>query len=144
MTSIEHTLSMLYGAQHNQESQPILSQPEPTQLMLPMSTQTFQKSNLHAFWSLPQPPREPAPQVPSLSTITPPTTCEDCNAHLNDVEDADAMDVDMMAMDVDERDFGCVSCGKQVCHSCAVSNLGADRKCLRCTKPRGVSRGIFG
>jgi len=144
MTSIEHTLSMLYGAHHNQEPQPILSHPELEQPLRSAPTQPVQKSNLHAFWSLPQPPRAAVSQLPSLTTITLPTACEDCHACLSGVDDTDATDVDMMAMDVDERDFGCTSCGKQVCHSCAVSILGAERKCLGCTKPRAVSRGLFG
>lgn len=143
MSTIEHTLSMLYGAQHNQQAQPILSQPETMQSMTTTRAPPVQKSNLHAFWSIPQ----KSPQAPptfSFNTNMIPTHCEDCNANLNGSDDGDAMDVDMMSMDVDERDFGCVSCGKQVCHSCAVSNLGAERKCLGCTKPKGISRGIFG
>lgn len=144
MTSAEHTLSMLYGAQHSQEAQPILSHPEPLRSQIP-PTQPVQKSNLHSFWSLPQAAsRQAVTQSPSFTTLTTPTHCEDCSASLNDADDTDAMDVDIMAMDVDERNFGCVDCGKQVCHSCAVSNLGMERKCLGCTKPRGMSRGLFG
>lgn len=46
------------------------------------------------------------------------------------------MDVDTI-MDINmhgtgETNHGCTSCGKQVCHSCAVSNLGMERKCLSC------------
>jgi len=144
MTSTEHTLSMLYGAQHNQQLQLPSSQTETPQSIAVAHTQPIQKSNLHAFWSLPQKPQQATSSVSNHHTTTTPTHCEDCNASLNDLEDSGAMDVDMMAMDVDERDFGCISCGKQVCHSCAVSNLGAERKCLGCTKPRGISRSIFG
>lgn len=39
------------------------------------------------------------------------------------------MDVDVYGMGVD---FGCSACGKQVCHQCAVSNLGSERMCLVC------------
>jgi len=47
------------------------------------------------------------------------------------------MDVDMMMdIDMDSPNYGCSSCGKQVCHGCAVSNLGEDRRCLVCAKPR--------
>ena len=43
------------------------------------------------------------------------------------------MDVDvMMDIDTDGANSGCTSCGKRVCHGCAVSNLGAERKCLGC------------
>ena len=54
------------------------------------------------------------------------------------------MDVDMMAMDESEGNYGCTSCGKQVCHGCAVSNLGADRKCLSCAKPKRAWQGGLG
>ena len=49
-------------------------------------------------------------------------------------DDGDAMDVDML-MDIDTvggANHACSECGKIVCHSCAVSNLGAERKCLFC------------
>ena len=49
----------------------------------------------------------------------------------------DSMDVDMMMdIDMDSANYGCSSCGKQVCHGCAVSNLGEDRRCLVCAKPK--------
>ena len=38
-------------------------------------------------------------------------------------------------MDVDSTsgaNHACSACGKVICHSCAVSNLGAERKCLLC------------
>jgi len=43
------------------------------------------------------------------------------------------VDVDMM-MDIDSEggNYGCTNCGKQVCHRCAVSNLGANKMCLCC------------
>lgn len=64
------------------------------------------------------------------------TNCEDCDApfRLQDSSDAIDMDVDM----IDYTEVGeagsraCTSCGKQVCRSCAVSNLGMERKCLNC------------
>ena len=39
------------------------------------------------------------------------------------------MDIDMAG---DGGNHACTGCGRQVCHSCAVSNLGAERKCLLC------------
>jgi hypothetical protein len=54
------------------------------------------------------------------------------------------MDVDMMDVDMamaGEGDLACSACGRMVCHSCAVSNLGADRKCLMCA---GTKRGQGG
>jgi hypothetical protein len=45
------------------------------------------------------------------------------------------MDLGIM-MDIDMSGEGgshaCSGCGRQVCHSCAVSNLGAERRCLLC------------
>ena len=41
------------------------------------------------------------------------------------------MDVDIIDT-AEGPNHACTGCGKQVCHGCAVSNLGADRKCLTC------------
>lgn len=46
-------------------------------------------------------------------------------------------------MDIDTAGTGgsnaCSACEKVVCHSCAVSNLGAERKCLSCA---GCASGV--
>jgi hypothetical protein len=43
------------------------------------------------------------------------------------------MDVDIMDIDVaNGSNYACEQCGKMVCHGCAVSNLGHQRKCLNC------------
>ena len=51
------------------------------------------------------------------------------------------MDIDMAIMDDGSRgaSYACSECGKHVCHSCAVSNLGEGRRCLDCAG-RGVGR----
>jgi hypothetical protein len=69
--------------------------------------------------------------APAISSFFPATNCDYCDASLNPQDDT--MDVDMM-MDIDMEggNPACTSCGKQVCRSCAVSNLGAERKCLNC------------
>jgi hypothetical protein len=36
--------------------------------------------------------------------------------------------------------YACTACGKQVCHSCAISNLGADRRCLICAGQKRQER----
>jgi ArsR family metal-binding transcriptional regulator len=55
------------------------------------------------------------------------------------------MDVDMMMdIDMDSGNHACTSCGKQVCHSCAVSNLGAERKCLNCAGRKKTRVGGIG
>lgn len=72
--------------------------------------------------------------IPTSDSFFQPSNCEDCEASLNPGDNTDAMDVDVM-MDTDATagiNHACSTCGKQVCHSCAISNLGADRKCLRC------------
>jgi hypothetical protein len=63
------------------------------------------------------------------------TNCEDCDAILVDGGDSDSMDVDVMmdiVMSGEGGSHACSSCGRQICRSCAVSNLGAERKCLMC------------
>ncbi|PQE04244.1 orf21 protein [Rutstroemia sp. NJR-2017a BVV2] len=145
----QHTLSLLYSAQQHQYN----SFPTPTTsptfapvAPIPAPNQASHQSSLHSFWQLPS-ARHTSPgsdsSSPSTSANTPalisnnqffrPTNCEDCDASLSQ-EDGDGMDVDMM-MDVDgagEVNHACTSCGKAVCHSCAVSNLGMQRKCLGC------------
>jgi hypothetical protein len=53
--------------------------------------------------------------------------------------DGDAMEMDI---DVDmyggggADGFACSQCRRQVCHGCAVSNLGVQRQCLMCAGRR--------
>ena len=47
-------------------------------------------------------------------------------------------------MDVDIANGGnyaCEQCGKVVCHGCAVSNMGEQRRCLNCAGERGEAVG---
>ncbi|KUJ23862.1 uncharacterized protein LY89DRAFT_703179 [Mollisia scopiformis] len=156
----QHTLSLLFSAQ--QSPQPELQPPSafPSQepiSSLPTTSQSRQQSSLHSFWAIPSTrqsspssnsstsaPYAPAP-ASSLSNVFEVSNCEDCNAALNPTGDSDAMDVDMM-MDIDMNggNHACTSCGKQVCHSCAVSNLGAERKCLNCAGRKQVWVGGLG
>lgn len=72
--------------------------------------------------------------IPTADSFFRPINCEDCDASLNPENNGEAMDVDVM-LDVNIAEgpnHACTGCGKQVCHGCAVSNLGADRKCLMC------------
>lgn len=154
MNSTEHTLSLLYSAQQpsniNTSSMP---PPSPsaisprTIIPHPPNTATHQAS-LHSFWQLPS-NRQVSPgsdsSYTSSTSVSPktiihphflPSNCEDCDASLANQEEGNEMDVDTM-MDIDmygagETNHACTSCGKQVCHSCAVSNLGLERKCLGC------------
>jgi hypothetical protein len=48
----------------------------------------------------------------------------------------------MMDIDMNGSNHGCMNCGKQVCHSCAVSNLGAERMCLNCAGKKKAWSGV--
>jgi hypothetical protein len=68
-----------------------------------------------------------------LSSLCPISNCEDCSAPLGQSGDANAMDVDSMDVDVaNGGNYLCEQCGKAVCHGCAISNLGEQRRCLNC------------
>jgi hypothetical protein len=157
--STEHTLSLLYSAQQLPQHQ--FQPPTPFRAQTPVkpfpsSNQSAQQSSLHSFWSIPSLLRQSSPSsnstsstnavstAPAINTFFQPTNCEDCDASLNP-DNLDAMDIDVM-MEIDTTGGGnhaCRSCGKQVCHSCAVSNLGAERKCLNCAgKPKVWVGGI--
>lgn len=70
------------------------------------------------------------------------TTCEDCGAELRGNSDNDDVMMDVVVGDVDGGyggfgssdgdDHTCGACGKAVCFSCSVSNLGEHRRCLVC------------
>lgn len=150
----ENTLSLLFSAQqssHNEGQshvQPINLPPPAFQNLantpvIPSPNQ----SSLHSFWTLPKQRSFSSPSsIDSSNASTPnstptpnhmsyfqPSNCEDCDASLNgsggDAMDVDQMDVDMV---IGGENYGCSSCGKQVCRQCAVSNLGAERRCLGC------------
>lgn len=133
---------MLYSAQQNpqlpaQTSEAPAPQPATVRNYSSLSSQT----SLHSFWALPS--RSSSCSSSEAASSSPPpnlthqsTSCEDCATTLMSAN-GDAMDVDM---DIDmysgSNDYGCTQCGKQVCHSCAISNLGAQRRCLNCASKR--------
>jgi hypothetical protein len=68
-----------------------------------------------------------------MSSFFPATHCEDCDTPLSQLGDSNAMDVDMMDIDgANGANYACEGCGKSVCHSCAMSNFGEQRKCRGC------------
>jgi hypothetical protein len=68
-----------------------------------------------------------------MSSFFPATHCEDCDTPLSQSGDSNAMDVDMMDIDgANGANYACEGCGKSVCHSCAMSNFGEQRKCRAC------------
>lgn len=161
--STEHTLSLLFSAQQKPQQaslptsfRPIQSQ-EPVS-SLPESSQSSSQASLHSFWHGPMASstrgsspssnysmsNASTPSIsPRLNEMFPTTNCEDCDASLGQ-SDGDAMDVDMMDIDVGAGSHACTACGKNVCHSCSVSNLGAERKCLNCAGRKKASQGAFG
>ncbi|KLU88670.1 hypothetical protein MAPG_07655 [Magnaporthiopsis poae ATCC 64411] len=139
-----NTLDLLYSAaQRHGSAQPeelsplaTASQQRQQQQQQPFAAQTIavsRQTSLHSFWKLPRQSQvaAQAQALPPMSVQTTPrdcaTGCEDCGRDLRG-EDGDAMEMDM---DGDGR-CGCSSCGKTVCFSCSVSNLGANRECLAC------------
>jgi hypothetical protein len=140
----EHTLSMLYSAQNNQ--QPSHAPPPIAHAPL-LTTNAVQQTSLHSFWSLPSRTSSCASSDAgasslSLAVICQAANCEDCETLLVS-EDGDAMDIDM---DIDEQgtalDYACSKCQKLVCHRCAISNLGSYRQCLMCAGKRTWVGGI--
>jgi hypothetical protein len=162
--STEHTLSLLFSAQQQypqfqfQSPSPFPSQSHSHPIAsIPSSNEPTQQSSLHSFWAIPS-ARHGSPSstssnsssntpntAPAINSFFQATNCEDCDASLNPQDNDDAMDVDMMMdIDMDSGNHACTSCGKQVCHSCAVSNLGAERKCLNCAGRKKTRVGGIG
>lgn len=123
------TIQRLYQAQqqhHHEPQRQHQPQHEPQTLPAP------QKSNLHAFWHISQPP-QPQALAQSTTQITglPPTPrCEDCDGTL---QSEDAMEVDD---GTSAEDKACGSCRRPVCDGCAV--YGRERVCAGCA---GCERG---
>ncbi|KAI9051841.1 hypothetical protein LZ554_004102 [Drepanopeziza brunnea f. sp. 'monogermtubi'] len=159
----QHTLSLLFSAQQRppQSSLPTSFRPS-SHAQKPVSavpsSQPSQQASLHSFWhgpmtasstrhSSPSSTYSASPVTtpgvsPGVKSMFPATNCEDCDASLGASNDLDAMDVDVMDMDIGMvESHACTACGKYVCHGCSVSNLGAERKCLNCA---GRKTGAFG
>ncbi|KAK4108360.1 hypothetical protein N656DRAFT_792657 [Canariomyces notabilis] len=156
----QHTLGLLYSAQQHQQQPPhtppravnntasSFIQPH-THAASQHNGARSQQRSLHSFWNLPRPPAtssaasSPASSVTSLAggrSTSVSTRCEDCDArldggNLDDEGDFVAMDIDGYGLgtaDVDIYGHVCGACGKSVCGSCSVSNLGEHRRCLAC------------
>ncbi len=141
--SVENTLTMLFSAQKNTQAPPKLSQAPVPPAVAPDHRQ---QASLHSFWNLPSRPSSCGSSTASTSPPPPAnifqaTNCEECDVALVSV-DGDAMDTDMDIDMCGSTEYGCSRCGKQVCHRCTVSNLGADRTCLICAGKRTWVGGI--
>ncbi|KAI3557708.1 hypothetical protein CABS01_07902 [Colletotrichum abscissum] len=134
----QRTLNMLYSAQqHNQypaDAGHETNQSEPT----PVPAARNSQKSLHSFWNIKSAePRCPA-SAPSVDqSALSPMSCDDCGSGLG-VSDGAAG-----GMDIDDGysygvDHSCGACSRHVCSHCSVTNLGEQRRCLRCV---GVAAG---
>lgn len=139
----QHTLGLLYSAQQRPQQFPPQDAPiaaAPEQPVVASSSSTSQQS-LHRFWSIGSEPSS-ASSSPGIETppVLLPTECDDCgSALLAGGGDADEMDVDCGNA---AEDTACGACGKHVCFSCSVSNLGEQKRCLQCAGRRVWVGGI--
>ena len=117
---VESTIHKLFDAQRQHpDAEPVLSREQ-----APIQHPVAQKSTLHSFWRLPQPPQAcMATAQKSCLDNQDGSRCEDCERQL---PVTDGMDIDMMAAD----ECACKNCGRKVCDMCAVT--WEERRCLAC------------
>ncbi|KAJ0167796.1 hypothetical protein CTA2_114 [Colletotrichum tanaceti] len=137
----QRTLDMLYSAQ--QQNHHITNQLRDANLEpsspAPAAARNTQQS-LHSFWNIksaaPSLSAASAPPVDQAALC--PVSCDDCGAGLGTSDDGgapDGMDVvdDAYAYGAGfEADHACGACGRHVCSHCSITNLGEQRRCLRC------------
>lgn len=140
----ERTLSLLYSAQQQQQQQPHASpvQQLPVSPFPPLQQATAATANqqsLHRFWNINSAPSSassaPGAEQPMAAA---PTSCEDCGAGLGGGT-GDEMELDG---GLGLGNTACGACGKHVCFSCSVSNLGEEKRCLQCAGRRVWVGGI--
>lgn len=129
---------MLYSAQqHNQypaDAEHETNQSEPTPVPAACNTQ----KSLHSFWNIKSAEPRCSASAPFVDqSALSPRSCDDCGAGLGASDGAaDGMDID------DGYSYGvdhsCGACSRYVCSHCSVTNLGEQRRCLRCV---GVAAG---
>ena len=71
-----------------------------------------------------------------LSDSSPVVTCEDCEASLSS-QDSDTCMGGMDGGEMDGDNYACRSCGRKVCGTCAVVEVGDGRECLQCRTSTG-------
>lgn len=133
----ERTLNILFQAQQQQQqAQYPDSMYDAAQSPTPMPTepvmeqqQQQQQQSLHSFWNINSKPT--ASNTFEMQQTMTGTSCEDCGANLSAGSSGDGMDLDSFG----QVSTACSACGKFVCFSCSVSNLGEQNRCLRCAKP---------
>lgn len=142
---LETTYQILFAAARSPPLSNLSTSPPPsTASVAPVhnSQKSSRQSSLHAFWALPTPPSS-APRTPpppsSQSYSSAPLTCQDCDSFLLSASDIDTC---MGGMDDanENGEFACRACGRIVCETCAVVEVGVGRECLSC-KTQVRSRG---
>ncbi|KAG6056934.1 hypothetical protein E4U17_001825 [Claviceps sp. LM77 group G4] len=144
----QHTLELLYSAQlpsssHDTQHIPPGIPSHEDEIFMPSQQSTGQQQqqqqqSLHRFWSIPSAPVS-SPSVasspgfcPQSSMPVPPCSCEDCGAGPSSNCGDPGVYLDTMATGIS----ACGACGKHICFSCSVSNLGEEVRCLRCAGRR--------
>ncbi|KAL8807352.1 MAG: hypothetical protein Q9223_007797 [Gallowayella weberi] len=131
------TYDLLFSAARSAHLNPRPSSALHHQQLHHTAPQAPRQSSLHHFWTLPAPPTSNAIEAEALP---PPNQfsgekCEDCDAPLplslmDDVAMGDiGIDSGSTWLDEDRR---CRECGRMVCATCAVVEVGAGRECLEC------------
>ncbi|KAK1672324.1 hypothetical protein BDP55DRAFT_558710 [Colletotrichum godetiae] len=137
----QRTLNMLYSAQqHNQYAAD--TDHETTQSETPPApaARNTQKS-LHSFWNIKSAEPSSSASAPSVDqAVLYSTSCDDCGAGLGASDGAaDGMDIDDGYNYSYAVDHSCGACGRQICSHCSVTNLGEQRRCLRCVGSTAVA-----
>ncbi|QUC17352.1 uncharacterized protein UV8b_01593 [Ustilaginoidea virens] len=129
----QHTLDLLYSAQqrHHQHTRRDARAPSPSPSPLPLPPDRARahphapsrQGSLHSFWDIASSPAAGPSCLlaersgPCLPCLVAPASCEDCGAGLDGAE---------------PESLPCGACGKCVCFSCSVSDLGERKRCLQC------------
>ncbi|KAM0222850.1 hypothetical protein ACHAPA_001381 [Fusarium lateritium] len=123
----QRTLNMLYSAQSQHQDAEVPF--EHTQTQSETTRPESNQQSLHRFWNISSVPSTTNSNL-NQAELTP-SNCDDCGAGLSGGDDG--MDIDGL----DNEDHSCGACGKHVCFSCSVSNLGEQRRCLQCAGRNG-------
>ncbi|XP_044719737.1 ORF21 protein [Hirsutella rhossiliensis] len=136
----QHTLGLLYSAQRRHQHDPSPA-PQPSLTPDPSSTLRDQQT-LHRFWTIHSAPTSAgsSPASDRPLPVEAPSSCQDCGAGLREEGGGDFMDLDDFPFH--GANTACRACGKHVCFSCSVSNLGEDKRCLQCAGKRVWIGGI--
>ena len=105
--------------EHSTASQIMNTRPSPPQ----------RQSSLHNFWPIAS--STPAVSEPIMAEAPVNVACEDCEASLP-AQDSDICMGGVDAGATEGADYACRSCGRNVCGTCAIVEIGEGRECLQC------------